>query len=545
MEIPQIFSDPRFKKTTIITAAIALIYILINLFVVGGDQFLFNLNNSLNLPLAVINSIAAFTVWRMMKPGARNRFLWSGLLFGWVLWTLAEIIWTAYLLFAQETPYPSPADFFWIAGYVPMGIALAARIQTIPTKPTRYQNILILLFSAITVAATIVFILIPVVRDFDSQHLLESIPNLIYPVFDLILVTIVWRLFFTYEKGDYGFAWRLLTLGFILVTISDFTFTYAEWNDLYYPDMQANVISRLADVPYTLSYIMWFIGINALGLLLVKEHPAEMNPRVRLVRTYGHILVYTKADDTVMDFSPNFGNLFADAEVKGKPFADALAISQQEGNEILQRLREEGNIADLRVRVRNRSGELQDVRISGLAIINPQKGYVGANILLRTRVTDESFDDALDLSSKSITRLLLEQSGSIVKAEIAQFLSDYYLSYIKSLMYMAQHEGGQIMSQSLLEKLQEIANKHNWKIRIEPDIILDSADYSLDVLRNALPILLEAAKQLVSEVTSSEAVEARMKEVGAGFSEIVHRDVARYEKPGSELGFADHRKQTE
>jgi len=540
--LPHIFANRQFRIVAGITATVTLILVIMNIFVIGGDLFLFNFNSALDSPLAIMNAIAAASIWRLMSAENHNRVLWSGIITGWALWTLAETIWAVSSFLGQEVPYPSLADLFWVIGYIPMGIGLVIRARTMPTKPTSSQTLFILLVSVTTILITVFAIFIPIVQDFDAQLWIQSALNLIYPLFDLVLVTIVWRLFFTFEEGDYAFGWRLLTLGFLCMAISDFIFTYATWQEIYYPDMLANGISRIADVTYTLSYLLWFTGVYALAILSKEKPVVEPIVRVRVVRTYGHILVYTKSDNTVMDISPNFERFFEDANVIEKSFADALTLSEQNGRLIMEKLRTEGKIADLPIQVRNRSGASQEIRLSGVAITNSQKGYLGANILLRLRVMDESFDDVLDNPSKAMAKYLLDQSGSNNQAEIAQFLSDYYLAFIKALLNMASHVGGTSTSQELLNKLQTTAEKHDWQIQFNPQTVLDHTDYSLEVLREALPLLLETAKQFVSNLVEPASVKSRMEEVNSQFSETVRSDIERYAKVGSEIEFSNHRK---
>lgn len=544
MNLPHIFSNRQFKWVAGAAMVVALIIAIINIFAIGGDAFIYALNSSLSFPLALINVIAAASIWRPMSADNRNRFLWSGMLAGWGFWALAELIWAVYSILGQEVPFPSIADLFWILGYIPMGVGLISRIRAVPTKPTRAQNRFILAVSAVTILVTLFAIIIPILKDFYAQSVIQSIVSLLYPLFDLVILTIVWRLFFTYEEGDYGFGWRLLTLGFILNTASDFTFIYAEWNGLYYPDMQANFISRVvSDLTYDISYLAWFIGIYALGILLKEKIPVEPIARVRIVRTYGHILIYTKSDDTVLEISSNFGRFFENADVAGKPFADALTISAQNGISILEKLRKEERIADLPLQIRNHSGALQEMRLSGVAITNSQKGYLGANILLRMRVMDESFDNTLDQASKAMVKYLLNQSGSANKAEIGQFLSDYYLAFIKALLNIAAREGGTATTQALLNKLQETASKRGWQIQFNPQTVLEHSDYPLEVLREAFPALVQTAKEFVSNLTDSASVEAIMQDVSAQFSEAIHKDVERYKIAGSESDFADRRRE--
>lgn len=545
IDLPHIFYNRLFKWVAIVVAIAVFVLVTVNIFGIGDDSFLFMFNNSLDAPLAIIVVISAATIWRLMSTERHNRFLWSGMLMGWGLWAMAETIWTVYSALKQEIAYPSLADIFWALGYFPLGIGLFIRVKTLPTKPNRLQNMLIWGFSAITVLIATIFVIMPVIQDFDPQRLVESILNLFYPLADVFLIIVVWRLFFTYDAGDYGFGWRLLTLGFLFLIIGDLCFTYATWQGLYYPDMKANLISRLVvDVPYTLSYLFWFIGIYALRILLKEEHPIEEAARIRMVRTYGHILIYTDKEDIVIGASPNYDRFFESIHVKRKTLAQVLTISEQDGHAILEKLRAQGRVADLPIQIRNRAGALYEIRLCGLAVINQQQTYLGSNLLLRLRVADAAFDDTLDHESRLMARYVLEQSGSNYKAEIGQFLADYYLSYIKPLINMASHQGGAALSQALLDELRKTANQHNWYMQFNPHTVLDSTKYPLEVLREALPVLLETAKQFVSSITDPDIVEIRMREVSSRVSETIHRDVARYGSPDSEVGFSDHREES-
>jgi hypothetical protein len=273
-----------------------------------------------------------------------------------------------------------------------------------------------------------------------------------------------------------------------------------------------------------------------------KEHPIEPVGRIRMVRTYGHILIYTRHDDTVINVSPNFSRFFGPVDVKGKSLAEALTISNEEGSAILEKIRKERKLQDLPIQVRNLSGAIQEIQLNGVTASGPQNAYAGSNILLRMRVSDPSFDRPLGPEARSMIRYLLNRSESNDKTEIGQFLSDYYLCYIKSLRDMAFREGGEAMSQALLDQLLETAKKHDWTIQFNLQTVLDSDGLSLKVLREALPILLETSKQFVSDITDPTAVEAHMREVSSQFSEIIHRDILFYGKAENEVGFSDHRK---
>ena len=324
------------------------------------------------------------------------------------------------------------------------------------------------------------------------------------------------------------------------MTASDLLFTYTSWQGLYYPDIRANLVSRLADVSYTISYLIWFLGIYALRILLKKEYHTTLASRIRVVRTYGHILIYTKGDDSVINISPNFYRFFENASVIGKSLAEAITISDQDGQAINERLHRDGRVADLPIQICNRSGVIQEVRVSGLAVYDSEKKYNGANLLLRMRVADGLFDSDLSPESRLLPTHLLQQSGSSSDGEIGQFLSDYYLSYIRSLMEMAFTQGGAAMSQALLDRLAETARKHNWLMRFNTQTVLDNTNYPLAILRQALPKLRETARRFVSEILDPVIVEAHLRELGSQIDESIHRDAVRYMNFDREAELSDH-----
>jgi len=539
MNLPDIFSDRRFRNATIAVAVFTLILLIINIFLIGGDEFIHTFNSIPDAPLATIVTISAAAVWRLMSREDQRRRLWSGLVAGWALWALAEIIWSLSSILGQEVPYPSLADLFWVVGYIPMTIGLLGSVRVLPVKPTPAQKTMIWGVSAATVVIASIFVFIPIIRDFDPQQLLVSALDLFYPLAEFFLLGIVWWLFFVYEKGDYGFAWRLLIVGFILSTFSDLVFTYADWQDLYYPEMKANVLSRLViDLTYTASYLVWFLGIYALRILLREQSPVNLSVQPKMVPVYGHILIYLTSDNTVVTTSPNFGRLFDMNTDQGKTLTEVSTISKQDERVIIEKLQTEGKIADLPIQFRDRYGLLHAVKLCGVTMYSPQGKYSGANLLLRIPIKDHAFDKSLNQYNRSMARHLLLKSGSQYDAEIKAFLLDYYLAYIRVLFGTVLHEGGETMSQSLLDELHTTAQKHDWQMQFNLQTILEG-DYPLHILQEALPILLETAQQFAVRVTDPQTVDAHIQALNAQFSDTVHQDIARYSKAENGVRFAD------
>jgi hypothetical protein len=535
MHVSNIFTNRPFRVAAIVAAAFTLILLLVNLLLIGGDAFVFSFNSAINAPLAIIITIAAARAWHQMGIEKRRRRLWAGLLTGWALWSLAEVIFALYSILGQEPPYPSAADFFWLVGYLPLGLGLLARIYRMPNKPTRSQAILIASVTLVTILIAAIFVFWPTFQTFDQSRLFESLLNLAYPLADCLLLIVVWRLFFTYEKGVYGFGWRLLALGFISLTIADLVYLYANSTDpiLYYPDLQANFISRFgSDVPYSLSYILWLVGIFALRIPPREQQRSVVAPiALKRPQKYGHVLVFTLCDNSVIDVSSNFGRLFAMPAAKGGSLANLLQVPEETAQSICEKLLAERKVADLPLRLSgSRLGAL-DASLCGMAIFDHDGQCSGMNLLLSIPMEDDSFDDSLSMENKAVLKRLLDQTGSNYKKDIGPFLLAYHLPYFKALIKVAASQGGPQMVQDLLAELANTARENHWQMQFDPDTVLTSSIFPLDLLRKALPTLLETARQFVTRITDRKTVETQMQEVNARFDEAVHEDVKLYGKP--------------
>ena len=542
MNLSLILSNRSFKWIAGALAFIVLVIVAINVFVIGGDGFVIAVNSDLNAPLAIVLTVLAVGLWRRMSSEEHGRVLWTGMTFGWACWALAETLFAVYTLLNQNLPYPSVADLFWAIGYIPLGVGLLARIRSLPTRPNRSQTLITAGISTVVILFTIIFIFRPILQEFDPQRLLEGILNLFYPLADVVLLITVFNLFFTYEKGTTGFGWILLSAGFIFNTFSDLLYTYSTWQGLYYPDMKVNVLSRFAvDLPYTVSYLLFILGIYVLRLLSVEEKPAApvLPIRTWMVRRYGHILIFTQKDDQVMGGSPNFSQFFGADKLSEKSLVNILGVSPETGQSIFEKLHNEGKLSDLPVKVRDRNGTLQDGWVYGVALTDSRKAYNGSNLLVRVRTQDATFDATLGQEPRAMVKFLLENSGSNYKIDIVKFLSDYHLSYIKLLLNVCSNEGGASMAQGLLDELQKTALKHGWPIQFNLETVLEASNIPLEVLREALPVLLDTAKAVASRITDPVIVEAQLKEHGLRFSETVHRDIQRYLKMGDEERFSD------
>jgi hypothetical protein len=475
-------------------------------------------------------------LWRRMTVGSQNRLLWSGLAIGWVFWTIAEFWWGIAAIMGQEVPYPSWADFFWLAGYIPMFIALQARLRSLPQNINLLQEVVIWSAILLTMAVTLVFVLLPILRNNDPTAILESTLNILYPVVDVALLVLVLRMLFSYQQGIYGSAWVWLTAGFALQSPSNLLFSYATTADLYYPDQKVNLLSTLGvDIPYNLGYLLWLIGILIARTVHVGHRSFKGADFAATLVPNTHILVFTKGDDTVIDVSRNYSRVFPLETATGKTIVEALGISPGATDGFLRDIKEDKVLKERAMYVTTRLGQ-QLAQVSGITVNNPQGSYSGVSLLLRLFTANYTLDELLSGNQKGILSSISGKTGAKENEEneIKQLLSNYYRAYIKAFYDRLFLEGGGIMTDAFLAELQSAAKQHGWKVNLHTDALLDVSALSLPKIREVLPVLFETAKQFVEKTIDEKSADSIVEDVRSHFDETTLGNIAYFEKAKEE-----------
>jgi hypothetical protein len=527
-------SPQSFKQSWkhIVIVSLVIIYIVINVFRIGGDPFVINLNSNIVYPLAIGITGMALMLWQKLGTIGKNRLLWSGLAFGWALWTIAEIWWGIAGLIYQEVPYPSGADFFWLVGYIPMYIALWERSRSLP-KPNNPLQIAGIWFSILfSIGWTIYFVIIPILRDSEATTLLENILGITYPLADLFLLIMVLRIFFTFRHGMYGRAWGWLSTGFIFVSLADLIFAYATTVGLYYPDRQANLISTMGvEVPYTLGYLFWLVGLAYVQTIQKSHQMRQETPAPLALVPNTHILVFTKEDDSVTSVSLNYWRVYQREFVLGKKLAEVIECSPEKMESFLSDIKSKEILTEQTISVQTRFGH-QTVLISGASEAIVHKGCSGAILLLRLYTEDYYLDDLLSDFQDRTVHSLLEKTGTQVKEEedIKHLLAHYHLAFISAFYNRVFSEGGSIMADAFITELQSVMESRGWQVGIRSDNLLDVSAISLSETREALPVLSESAKQFVVQITDEIVTNSIIQKVQSFFDECTLKNIAYFEK---------------
>lgn len=515
----------------VVISCLVALYIAVNLFHIGGDEFVISLNNNIVNPFALGVAIVAAMLWQKIPLGNQSRSLWAGLALGWALWAIAEFWWGIAAMIGQEVLYPSWADFFWLAGYLPMYFALWARIRTLPSNLNPTQKAGTWSSVLIVTVSTVFFVLMPILQANDRTLILESTLNILYPLADLALLVLVLRIFFSYQQGKYGRAWIWLSIGFTLHSLSNLFFSYISAVNLYYPDGQINLISTLAvDIPYNLSYVLWLAGLLALRNLQNIYTPFSADKSVLTPVPNTHIIVSTNRENAIIDVSQNYSRVFHLDAIKGRSTSEALGISDHEADKICAEIKTKMILQERSIIINNRTGT-QEAWLSGIAVVNPQNAYSGSIFLLRLLAQDNALDEMLSAEKKSMVVFLLGKTGvkEKVEDEIQHLISGYYLAYIKALYNCILVEGGVIMADALLTELQSVAQQHGWQAIAHPQTFLNVTTPSASESKKAFSILLDTTKQFVANVIDEQTANTVVQNTSSTIDRSIHENLQRYE----------------
>jgi signal transduction histidine kinase len=144
---------------------------------------------------------------------------WLAIAAGVFVWFLGDLIWGIYEWIGND-PFPSIADFFYLAGYPLMALGLVLAIRSRNRALTLEPGTLIdvVLVTAITALFSWDFVINPVIHD-NSLSVSQKVVSIAYPLGDLLLVAVATRFVMGTRWGVP--ALRLLVCGLGLTLLGD------------------------------------------------------------------------------------------------------------------------------------------------------------------------------------------------------------------------------------------------------------------------------------------------------------------------------------
>jgi hypothetical protein len=212
--------------------------------------------------LAITIPLVAIAIKLLARDGIRGNFGKSWIFFVAfaVLWFVAERIWSIYELVYRADPWPSEADFFWLAGYPAYFVFTVFYLK--PFKNMISFKLIALAFSIAT--ALIAFLVYYTTLQESDLSFFETVLGISYPIFDTIsLVPIVIGLVLFF-RGQVSFFWSCLMIGMLCFVLADYGYLFLSLDKSYYT-------GHVIDIPYLWAYLFFLTGVSNYAKIFKKR----------------------------------------------------------------------------------------------------------------------------------------------------------------------------------------------------------------------------------------------------------------------------------
>ncbi|HSE43281.1 MAG TPA: hypothetical protein VLH08_21155 [Acidobacteriota bacterium] len=186
-------------------------------------------------------------------PGEPAKRAWTLLSAGMWIWFFAQTIFAQYKIVLGLSPYPSTADVFFVAAYLPLFAGVLVLISDFRNTglPMGSRNSYIVqsIILLILYAALFFKWLLPLATNDDP--LATRLLNVGYPTCDFVLfalTSVLIRISWALRGGSLAKTYIALALSFILIAIADIIFAYKPFPTLDILFFSAYFLNALAGV---------------------------------------------------------------------------------------------------------------------------------------------------------------------------------------------------------------------------------------------------------------------------------------------------------
>jgi len=210
-----------------------------------------NFSNTISLPaytiipgILVVLSIWAITKSKSIQEIPKNSLVF--LVFAFSSWFIAEQTWNLYEHVLDIDPYPSMADFFYLAAPIFMFVSLIIFLKSTEKKISKKM----ILFSSIISLLILIPSLIVTFNVNAEVEPFEIIIALSYPIVDsIVFVPAIITISFLISNRR-SFFWIMIIVGLLIMIIADTGFLYLVIDDEY-------VDGHPIDILWISSYTIW------------------------------------------------------------------------------------------------------------------------------------------------------------------------------------------------------------------------------------------------------------------------------------------------
>lgn len=204
----------------------------------------------------IVSGFSLERYWRRSK--GRFSIIWLNFACGLFLWFLGEVIWAVYtLVLGVELPYPSIADVFWVAGYIPFFIALYLYVKLFSAVLTRKTLLLsMIVIAALTIVVTATLFIYTFGR---GEDLVTLALDFAYPLLDLSLFSAAYLGLIIFWKGKLGKSWLWICAFTMTNACADILFSYTTAQGTYY---SGHILDALFCIAYLFTLMAFYIHIK-------------------------------------------------------------------------------------------------------------------------------------------------------------------------------------------------------------------------------------------------------------------------------------------
>lgn len=191
--------------------------------------------------------VLAIRLYKQQNFQAKAFFVFA---IGSFSWFIAELIWLMYEQVWMGDPFPSEADIFYIGSYPLMALFLFILLKPIFKSISKNAW----LFSIALSFSLFIPSVLAAYDDIQGDEVFAVSIALAYPAMSsVVLIPTLLGLFYLGKKAA-NFSWILLLFGFIVYSISDTFFLFAELDGSYYD-------GHPVDLLYVYSYVLLIFAL--------------------------------------------------------------------------------------------------------------------------------------------------------------------------------------------------------------------------------------------------------------------------------------------
>lgn len=175
--------------------------------------------------------------------------------FGFAFWGFGQVVWLFYnIVLKVEVPYPSLADLFFIAFYLPIGLGIMNLKAIEPLRKKTFLGEFVTILPLMLAIFMVIFGYLKL-PDFSelTDPLIASI-DIFYIIGDAFLLSIALT-GLSSMFGSFKSAYTYLLVGLSLAAIGDILFTYKSAHDSYWNGGMADICFALFPIVFGLGVI--------------------------------------------------------------------------------------------------------------------------------------------------------------------------------------------------------------------------------------------------------------------------------------------------